>query len=91
MRRIGIRELRQHASTYLRAVEHGETIQVTDRGRRIALLVPIPEETRLDQLIASGRLRVAVGDLLELGEPLAPIADVPLPSEALAAIRADER
>ncbi|MBA2263920.1 MAG: type II toxin-antitoxin system prevent-host-death family antitoxin, partial [Chloroflexi bacterium] len=32
MRRIGIRELRQNASEYVRAAEAGETIEVTDRG-----------------------------------------------------------
>jgi prevent-host-death family protein len=38
MTRIGIRELRQRASDYLRRVEAGETIEVTDRGRPVALL-----------------------------------------------------
>ncbi|MCA9853061.1 MAG: type II toxin-antitoxin system prevent-host-death family antitoxin [Dehalococcoidia bacterium] len=33
---LGIRELRQHASKYLRLVRDGETIQVTDRGEPIA-------------------------------------------------------
>ncbi len=41
MRSIGIRELRQQASKHLRDVERGETIEVTDRGRPVALLVPI--------------------------------------------------
>ena len=58
MRSIGVRELRQHASTYLRAVEQGETIEVTDRGRPVARLVP-PErkpESRVEQLIREGLL-----------------------------------
>src|SRR5680860_37507 len=33
MRSIGIRELRQRASEYLRLVASGETVEVTDRGR----------------------------------------------------------
>ncbi len=61
---IGIRELRQEASKYLRLVESGETVQVTDRGRRIALIVPVPEETGIARLEAEGRLSVATGDLL---------------------------
>ena len=45
MERIGVRELRQHASRYLARVRSGETIEVTDRGRPIARLVPIRERT----------------------------------------------
>lgn len=91
MRSIGIRELRQQASKYLRRVERGETIEVTDRGRPVALLVPVSRRSGLEQLAASGRLVPATGDLLELGEPLEPAPQAPLPSEALAAVRADER
>ncbi len=43
MTSVGIRELRQRASEYLRRVAAGETIEVTDRGRPVALLTPIPE------------------------------------------------
>ncbi len=91
MREIGIRELRQHASRHLRDVEAGETLQVTDRGRPVARLVPIGPEGGLEDLMASGRLVDAEGDLLELGEPLAPAEGALAPSEALAAMRADER
>jgi prevent-host-death family protein len=91
MKRIGVRELRQHASRYLREVERGDSIEVTDRGRPVAHLVPIPAASGLDALVASGRLTLAMGDLLELGEPLEPVAGAPLPSQALAAARADER
>ncbi|MFM7245856.1 MAG: type II toxin-antitoxin system Phd/YefM family antitoxin, partial [Actinomycetota bacterium] len=38
---IGVRELRQYASTYLARVKGGETITVTERGRPIARLVPL--------------------------------------------------
>lgn len=91
MASIGIRELRQQASKYLRRVEGGETIEVTDRGRPVALLVPIPQESRRAQLIASGRLRPASGDLLDLGEPLPAVEGEPLLSEILAQMREDER
>ncbi len=56
MRSIGVRELRQRASEYLRLVEHGETVEVTDHGRPVALLVPIPEEP-LARLSREGRVR----------------------------------
>jgi prevent-host-death family protein len=91
MKRIGVRELRQYASRYLRDVERGDSIEVTDRGRPVAHLVPVPAASGLEALVASGRLTAATGDLLELGEPLEPLAGAPLPSEALAAARADER
>ena len=88
---IGIRELRQQASRYLREVERGETIEVTDRGRPVARLVPVPPGDGLEELEASGRLAPARGDALEAGRPLAPAPGAPLPGEALGAIRADER
>ncbi len=91
MRSIGIRQLRQQASRFLRDVERGETVEVTDRGRPVALLVPVPSVDRIEGLFASGRLVPAEGDLLELGEPLEPSGGAPLPSEALADARADER
>lgn len=91
MRAIGIRELRQQASRYLRDVQRGETIEVTDRGRPVARLVPVPRDGGLDELAAAGRLEPARGDALELGEQLAPARGEALPSELLGALRADER
>ncbi|HET9255998.1 MAG TPA: type II toxin-antitoxin system prevent-host-death family antitoxin [Pseudonocardiaceae bacterium] len=57
MTRIGIRELRQNASRYLALVKAGETVEVTERGELIALLVP-PQRSRSarDRLIGAGRL-----------------------------------
>lgn len=91
MRAIGIRELRQQASRYLREVEAGETFEVTDRGRPVALLMPMPHTTPIDRLIASGRLQPPTGDLLSLGEPLEPVDGVRSPSELLDEQRVDER
>lgn len=88
---IGIRELRQQASAYLRKVERGETIEVTDHGRPVALLTPVPTASECERLVASGRLTPAADDLFDLGEPLKPAPRAPLPSEALAKTRADER
>ncbi len=36
MEKIGVRELRQHASRYLARVAQGETIELTDCGRAVA-------------------------------------------------------
>ena len=52
-----MRELRQHLSNYLRRVVRGETLEVTDRGRPVAVLAPLPDpSTRLEELVASGRV-----------------------------------
>ena len=91
MRVIGIRELRQNASRYLRRVQDGETIEVTDRGHPVARIVPIPRADGVESLAASGRLVLASDDALDLGPPVKPVKGEPLPSEALSEARADER
>lgn len=91
MTKIGIRELRQKASEYLRRVEAGETIEVTDRGRPIALLTPIPKAPPFEQLRVSGDLYQSEGDLDELPPALELGADQEAPSSVLERLRADER
>ena len=64
MERIGVRQLRQDASRYLERVKAGETVEVTERGRLIALLVPPhPATGARERLIAAGRLIPASGSL----------------------------
>lgn len=91
MRSIGVRELRQQASRYLREVERGAAIEVTDRGRPVARIVPLRPSVSVDALIAAGAIVPSRGDPLELGVPLPPTKGVPLPSEELAAMRKAER
>jgi prevent-host-death family protein len=88
-RRVGVRELRQKLSVYLRKVRRGKSLEITDRGRLVAMLVPASEtQTPLQRLIASGRARPAKGDLLDLGPP--PKVDLEMPlSVALDEIRSD--
>ncbi|WP_243792908.1 type II toxin-antitoxin system Phd/YefM family antitoxin [Saccharopolyspora gloriosae] len=71
MERIGVRELRQNASRYLKRVATGESILVTDRGRTVAVLNPPSRAHSLyDELIAAGELIPGDGgDLPEPGEP----------------------
>ncbi len=90
MRSVGIRELRQNASQYLREAERGETIEITDRGRAIARLVPPAQGSALERLLASGRLSRATDDVPQLA-PLERISGAPLPSQTLSDDRADER
>jgi prevent-host-death family protein len=91
MASVGVRELRQRASELLRRVEHGETIEVTDRGRLVAILSPAPEGSPLDQLRALGEIDPATGDLDDLPEPLVLAPGTENPSEALRRLRRNER
>jgi prevent-host-death family protein len=72
--RVGIRELRQNLSVYVRRVLQGDTFEVTDHGRSVALLGPLPEaSTPLQRLVREGRVEPAEGDLLDLGMPPGPV------------------
>jgi prevent-host-death family protein len=66
MASVGVRELRQRASALLRRVEQGETIEVTDRGRRVAILAPSPEGSPLERLRLTGEVEPATADLDDL-------------------------
>jgi prevent-host-death family protein len=76
MERIGVRELRRDASGILRRVAAGETVEVTDRGRPVAVLLPTMP-SGLARLEREGLLRRAEADILDL-------VSVPLPSQAAA-------
>ena len=91
MASVGVRELRQRASELLRRVEKGETIQVTDRGRPVAVLAPIRDGGPLERLRADGETVPPASDLDELPEPLALEAGQERPSDVLQRLRADER
>lgn len=91
--RVGVRELRQNLSRWLRRVERGETLEVTERGQPVALLAPLPAARggAIARLAAQGRL-VRAGR-----EPLSALT-VPEPhpyggsisvSEALEQVRED--
>lgn len=70
-RSVGVRELRQNLSVYLRRVRAGQTLEVTERGQPVAVLAPLPEpDSVLSRMIASGRATAPVGDLGDLGPPL---------------------
>ncbi|CAN5374055.1 hypothetical protein BH23ACT6_BH23ACT6_18850 [soil metagenome] len=84
-----MRELRQHASRYVAMVKQGQTVEVTERGELVALLVaPHPPAAARDRLIADGRVLPASHHRHALPEPLT----VEGPSNAeLLAIERDER
>ena len=85
--RIGVRELRQHASRYLDMVKAGQTVEVTERGELVALLVsPSPTQIARDRLVASGRLMPADGPLRLPPRRAAPVGEESA-SETLSGLR----
>jgi prevent-host-death family protein len=87
---VGVRELRQNLSVYLVRVQAGEALRVTDRGRVVALLSPLPaDSTPMDALIAGGRATAGTRNLADLGPPTGPPSD--WATRTLLAMRDDER
>lgn len=76
-RTVGVAELRQNLSRYLRRVAEGERLIVTDRNQAVAELGPPPSTgAALDRLIAEGRVarpirRGLPGPLKMDGDPYA--------------------
>lgn len=75
--RVGVAELRQNLSRYLRRVAEGERLIVTDRNKAVAEFGPPPSTGEaLDRLIAEGRIARPVrrglpGPLTMDGDPYA--------------------
>lgn len=85
---VGVAELRQNLSVYLRRVEKGQRLVVTDRNRPVAELGPVPSTGHdLDRLIAEGRVSAPVRS--GLPEPLELNGDSKALSKALDEIRGD--
>jgi prevent-host-death family protein len=91
MTSVGIRELRQRASELLRLVERGEIVEITDRGRPVAHLTPIPQGSPLERMRAAGEVESASSDLDDLPEPLDWPTELEAPSAVLQRLRRDER
>jgi|SRR6185437_6251601 len=89
---VGVRELRQNLSVYLARVKQGECLEVTEHGRPVALLRPLPAAASwLESMIAAGLATRAQGDLLELGHPPPPMPGERSLSEVLEEMRNEER
>jgi len=72
--KVGVRELRQNLSRYLRRVASGERLEVTERGKPVAVLAPLSESSSvLQRLVASERATPPQGDLIDLAPPRGPI------------------
>lgn len=84
---IGIRELKDNLSQYIRRIEAGERVVVTAHGRVVAELVPPAADrqgrtSQFDQLIASGVITPPV----EAGDPLEDCPEIRLPPGTAAAL-----
>jgi prevent-host-death family protein len=76
---VGVRELRDGLSRHLAEVRAGRTVTVTDHGEPIARIVPIGRPTRLEQLVAEGKVRSARRPKRPAPKPLAaqgPVSDL---------------
>jgi prevent-host-death family protein len=65
---VGVRELKNKLTQYLRRTKQGEEVVVTERGRPIAVIQPIQSvqgpaslEARLARAAAQGRLSLPTG------------------------------
>src|SRR5438132_11388816 len=90
MERVGVRELRQNLSVYLRRVRRGEKLEATERGQPVAVLQPIvAADDGFARLEARGiSLRRGAGNLADLSPPARIKLDRPL-SEVLDELRED--
>lgn len=66
MKAVGLRELKNRLSEYVRQVRSGGDVLVTDRGEVVAQLVP-PGQATADNSVPSGLLVLARKGLLTLG------------------------
>jgi prevent-host-death family protein len=69
---VGVRELRNSLSRYLRRVRSGETIVITDRGVPVARVIPAGIPENIARLLAEGRVSWS-------GERFRPPKNVPRP------------
>ncbi len=89
MTQIGLQELRQNLSRYLQRVSTGESLQITDRKKPVAILMPVPKAPEvLDRLAAEGRATAPRLDLADIGPPLSLPTELSI-SEALREQRED--
>jgi prevent-host-death family protein len=68
MKIVGVRDLKNKLSEYLRHVRLGESILVTDRGEVVAELLP-PGQGHGDESVPAGLRSLARRGLLTLGPP----------------------
>jgi prevent-host-death family protein len=88
---VGVRELRQNLSVYLDRVKKGEVLEVTEFGRVVALLTPLPAEklSPLERMVREGRAIAPAGSLKNRRPPKPAPAGTPPSEVILTEIRED--
>jgi prevent-host-death family protein len=70
---VGVREIRQNLSVYLERVKRGEALEITEHGRPVAVLAPLPKMGSLTaRLVAEGRATAPTLSHRGLKPPVAP-------------------
>jgi prevent-host-death family protein len=89
---VGVRELRQNLSVYLDRVKDGETLRVSEFGRVVALLVPLPAEklSTFERMVREGRATPPKGSLKDR-RPLHPAQPGYPPIEVILAEDREDR
>lgn len=87
-----MRELRQNLSVYLRRVTAGEALAVTEHGRRVALLAPLPDldDDPLADLVVLGKVSPRRGSIADLPPPPAHPPGKPALSQILQQMRDED-
>jgi prevent-host-death family protein len=79
---VGIRQLRADLSRFVKRVQSGEELVVTDHGTPVARLVPMSGERKIDRLIREGLVTAAPrpwrGKLPKPIEGAGPLSDLVL-------------
>jgi antitoxin (DNA-binding transcriptional repressor) of toxin-antitoxin stability system len=83
---VGVRELRQNLSVHLERVKRGDTLQVTEFGRVVALLTPLPAErlSPFERMVREGRAIPPKGTLKDRPRPKPAPPGTPSSEEMLA-------
>lgn len=84
-----MRALQQNASAVVSRAAAGETVEITDRGRPVAQIVPLGKD-RLATLVSGGLARRARRSIKELPPPL-PASGRRSLGDLLAEARSNER
>jgi prevent-host-death family protein len=90
--RVGIRELRQNLSVYVKRVrEEGRAYEVTERGEPVARLTPLEDRpmSTIERMIADGRITPPTRPWQDVPPALPPLKGKPL-SQILQEMREEE-
>jgi len=63
MKRVAISELKSHLSEHIRAAEAGEVIEIMDRARPVARVVPMERDAAVLELVPAESSFAAVRDV----------------------------